>query len=84
MTSEPLSPLSSAGRVPETSDSADTKERLLAAGAKVFAELGFDDATVRQICAVAGANPAAVNYHFGDKQRFYAEVLATSHQRAAA
>ncbi|MEM9558445.1 MAG: CerR family C-terminal domain-containing protein [Acidobacteriota bacterium] len=60
----------------------DTKERLLAAGMEVFAERGFADAGVREICALAGANPAAVNYHFGDKKRFYAEVLATSHLRA--
>lgn len=62
----------------------DTKERLIEAGMAVFAEHGFADAGVRAICAQAGANPAAVNYHFGDKQRFYAEVLATCHLRAAA
>ena len=60
----------------------DTKERLLQAGMEVFAERGFADASIRQICARAGANAAAINYHFGDKQRFYAEVLATCHLRA--
>lgn len=60
----------------------DTRDRLIEAGMAVFAERGFADAGVRAICARAGANPAAVNYHFGDKQRFYAEVLATCHQRA--
>lgn len=59
-----------------------TKERLLQAGMVVFAERGFADASIRQICTQAGANAAAVNYHFGDKQRFYAEVLATCHMRA--
>ncbi|MDA8018724.1 MAG: CerR family C-terminal domain-containing protein [Thermoanaerobaculia bacterium] len=61
----------------------DTKDRLIEAGMAVFAERGFADAGLREICAQAGANPAAVNYHFGDKQRFYTEVLATCHQRAA-
>ncbi|MCG8462231.1 MAG: CerR family C-terminal domain-containing protein [Holophagales bacterium] len=60
----------------------DTKGRLLQAGMEAFAERGFADASIRQICARAGANAAAVNYHFGDKQRFYAEVLATCHMRA--
>ncbi len=60
----------------------DTKERLLLAGMEVFAERGFADASIRAICAKAEANAAAVNYHFGDKQRFYAEVLATCHLRA--
>lgn len=64
-------------------DSADTKERLLQAGMEVFAESGFADASVRRICRRADANTAALNYHFGDKQTFYAEVLATCHLRAA-
>ncbi|MEM8962617.1 MAG: CerR family C-terminal domain-containing protein [Acidobacteriota bacterium] len=63
-------------------DEMDTRERLLMAGMEIFAERGFADASIRQICARATANPAAVNYHFGDKERFYAEVLATVHLRA--
>lgn len=62
---------------------ADTKERLLSAGLEVFAARGFADASIRDICARARANPAAVHYHFGDKERFYAEVLVTCHRRAA-
>lgn len=52
-----------------------TKERLLEAAGEVFAERGFRQATVRAICRRAGANVAAVNYHFGGKQRLYAETL---------
>lgn len=65
-------------------ESTDTKTRLLDAGAQEFAEHGFRHASIRQICARATANPAAVNYHFGNKERFYAEVLVTCHQRAVA
>lgn len=60
----------------------DTKQRLIEAGLHVFAAHGFADAGLRTICSLAGANPAAVNYHFGDKSRFYAEVLTTAHRRA--
>lgn len=53
-----------------------TRRALLDAGADVFAGRGFQNATVRDICRRAGANVAAVNYHFGDKESLYAEVLA--------
>jgi TetR/AcrR family transcriptional regulator, regulator of cefoperazone and chloramphenicol sensitivity len=54
---------------------AETRERILEAGADVFAEKGFRDATVREIVARAAVNLAAVNYHFRDKEGLYAEVL---------
>lgn len=52
-----------------------TKERLFLAAIQVFAAKGFQAATVRAICERAGANVAAVNYHFGDKERLYGQVL---------
>src|SRR5882672_9983302 len=59
-----------------------TRQHLLEAAGEVFAEVGFRAATVREICQRAGANIAAVNYHFGDKEQLYAAVLKESFRSA--
>lgn len=59
-----------------------TRDQLLAAAGEVFAEVGYRDATVRDICRRAGANVAAIHYHFGGKEALYAEVLGR-HFRSA-
>ncbi|MCP4759119.1 MAG: CerR family C-terminal domain-containing protein [Planctomycetes bacterium] len=59
-----------------------TKEDILNAAMAVFAEHGFHAGTVRDICDQAGANVAAVNYHFHDKTSLYAEVLQHAYRNA--
>lgn len=48
--------------------SESTRERILDVAERLFAEQGFHVATLRQITQEAGANLAAVNYHFGSKE----------------
>lgn len=53
-----------------------TRERILDAAERLFAEHGFAGTSHRQITAEAGVNLAAVNYHFGSKDElFLAAVL---------
>src|SRR5947208_6962761 len=57
-----------------------TKLRLLEAAGEEFADKGFDAARVRSICRRAGANVAAVNYHFGDKEKLYIAAVLEAHR----
>ncbi|TVR66179.1 MAG: TetR/AcrR family transcriptional regulator [Gemmatimonadales bacterium] len=57
------------------SPSQDTRHRLLKAARRLFAERGFDGASVRAITGAAGTNVAAVGYHFGSKEELYKEVI---------
>ncbi|UVF21186.1 CerR family C-terminal domain-containing protein [Microvirga terrae] len=52
-----------------------TREALIEAAAIVFAEKGYEGGSVRDITRKAGANQAAITYHFGGKEGLYREVL---------
>ena len=52
-----------------------TKQRILAAAEELFAQHGFDGASLRQVTASAGVNLAAVNYHFGSKSQLIEEIF---------
>ncbi|WP_109124449.1 TetR/AcrR family transcriptional regulator [Dyella sp. C11] len=61
--------------MPVSSASMPTKERILGAAEELFARHGFEGASLRQLTAAAGVNLAAVNYHFGSKDRLIEEVF---------
>jgi len=52
-----------------------TKQRILEAAEDLFARHGFAGASLRQVTAAANVNLAAVNYHFGSKDRLIEEVF---------
>ncbi len=54
---------------------ATTPERILEAATEIFGRKGFKAATIRCIADAAGANVAAINYHFRDKEGLYGAVL---------
>lgn len=46
----------------------DTRGRILAVATAAFAARGIENVSMRELTAMAGANVAAVNYHFGSKE----------------
>jgi AcrR family transcriptional regulator len=70
--------LKAAKRTRRQPTSDPTSEKLLDVAGRIFADRGYQAATIREICVAAGANVAAVNYHFGDKLGLYTEVLQQS------
>lgn len=65
-----------------------TRERILKAAERLFAERGYEATSIRAIVAKARVNQAAINYHFAGKDGLYREVLRaafralTAHQLA--
>jgi AcrR family transcriptional regulator len=57
-------------------------DRLLQVAVEVFAEYGFREATVRDICARANVNVASVNYYFRSKEALYTQAVAFAFQEA--
>jgi len=55
---------------------APTRERLLDAAERLVGEHGFATTSLRAITEAAGANVAAVNYHFGSKDGLLRAVVA--------
>jgi TetR/AcrR family transcriptional regulator len=63
-------------------DPAATREALMHAAIPLFAERGFDGATVEEIARGAGVNKALVSYHFGGKQGLLTAILEAGLARA--
>lgn len=68
-------------KTPVREHGVQTRQQLLEVAGRLFAEHGYARTTSKEICEVAGANIAAVNYHFGSKDGLYAAVLEEAHAR---
>ncbi len=53
----------------------DTKDRIISAAEKLFAERGFAGTSLRGVTSAAGVNLAAVHYHFGTKDALMQAVF---------
>ena len=52
-----------------------TRGKIIKAAVRIFADEGYDGASIRHIVARADVNQAAINYHFGGKEGLYRAVL---------
>ena len=60
---------------------ARTRERLLAAAARIFARKGYAGATVEEIAEAAGYTIGALYAHFGGKQEMFLELMSSRANR---
>ena len=61
--------------VAKVASGAATRAQLVDAAEELLLTTSYDDLSVRAVCARAGANPAAVQYHFGSKEGLVAALL---------
>lgn len=61
-----------------------SRDRVLAAATRLFAERGFDGTTTREIGRASGLNIATVAYHVGAKADLYREVMRRAYQEELA
>ncbi|MGB8402441.1 MAG: TetR family transcriptional regulator [Mycobacterium sp.] len=52
-----------------------TRQRILLAARKVFAETGYENATIRGIAEMSDVDKASVIKHFGSKQNLFREAV---------
>ena len=60
---------------PHSPTGEQSRERLLQAGLRLFADQGFSKTSTRDIAEAAQTNVAAISYYFGDKAGLYRAVF---------
>lgn len=65
----------SGSRAGRRAGSPDTRAEILEAAKQVFAELGYDRATVRGIATEAGVDPSLIYHYFGPKDQLFAASI---------
>ena len=59
----------------DTKKDENSKSRILEAATKLFAQKGFDGASIREICKLADVNLCMISYYWGGKQELYNGLL---------
>jgi TetR/AcrR family transcriptional regulator len=72
-----------ASRRKERRDPEATRQALLRAGARLFAESGYDGVRVDALARRAGVNKAMINYHFGGKRQLYETIMSSAFRELA-
>lgn len=52
-----------------------TADRIIAAATRLFAVKGYEGTSTKEVCQAAGANIAAIHYHFGTKENLYRHII---------
>lgn len=60
------------------SENLGSKEKILRSACKLFAQKGFKQTTIRDICADSGSYQISVNYYFGSKENLFKEAVLKS------
>lgn len=59
----------------DTKKDENSKSRILEAATKLFAQKGFDGASIREICKLADVNLCMISYYWGGKQELYQGII---------
>jgi TetR/AcrR family transcriptional regulator len=62
----------------------NTRERILATADELFAQVGYDAASTREIAERSGVNKALIHYHFKNKEALLGSVLEAYYERLGA
>jgi AcrR family transcriptional regulator len=61
----------------------ETREKIIDAARVLFADLGYEGASVREIAKAADVNVASVNYYFNSKENLYLEIIRSGYRECA-
>jgi AcrR family transcriptional regulator len=79
-----IQPLVSLERRPAMQRSEKTRKEIIDAAGALFAEKGYKNTTIAEICNAAGVNQAAVSFHFGGKEQLYIALVRYGYEYALA